>query len=136
MPGSQLQIRAVMHQLHRQKLLAAREGQPGTLDTLEMTMPAAASVFVECANPNVHVSNRQIITVTCDPKWTEVGLALPAGAKWQKYPDIVMRVCMLKMSGIINDSTAHISYWCMQWRVRGLPHVQLILPNVRAHGTE
>jgi hypothetical protein len=74
------------------------------------------------------------ITVTCNPKWPEIGLALPAGAKWQDHPDIVSRVFMLKLKCIIDDfkngqifGVLKAFVYRIEWQARGLPHAHMLL---------
>jgi Helitron helicase-like domain at N-terminus len=74
------------------------------------------------------------ITVTCNPKWPEIGLALPAGAKWQDHPDIVSRVFMLKLKCIISDfkigqifGVLKAYVYRIEWQARGLPHAHMLL---------
>jgi hypothetical protein len=68
------------------------------------------------------------ITVTCNPKWPEIGLALRDGAKWQDHPDIVSRVFMLKLKSIISDfkngkifGVMKAFVYRIEWQARGLP---------------
>jgi hypothetical protein len=64
------------------------------------------------------------ITITCNPGWTEISSAVPAGSHWRFHPDIVGRVFMLKFQAILKEITDSeifgrvLAYvWRVEWQV-------------------
>jgi DNA replication protein DnaC len=74
------------------------------------------------------------ITMTCNPAWSEITLALPAGSSWAEHPDIVARVFMIKVACLFDDirnkqifgPVAAIVYR-IEWQSRGLPHMHMLV---------
>jgi hypothetical protein len=64
------------------------------------------------------------ITITCNPGWTEISSAIPAGSHWRFHPDIVGRVFMLKFQAILREITVSEIFgrvlafvWRVEWQV-------------------
>ena len=74
------------------------------------------------------------ITMTCNPAWDEIRLAVPQGSSWQEHPDIVARVFMIKVASLCDDirnkeifgPVAAIVYR-IEWQSRGLPHMHMLV---------
>ena len=74
------------------------------------------------------------VTMTCNPAWSEITLALPRGSSWQEHPDIVARVFMIKVASLYDDiknkaifgPVAAIVYR-IEWQARGLPHMHMLV---------
>jgi hypothetical protein len=65
------------------------------------------------------------ITITCNPCWTEISSAIPAGSHWRFHPDIVGRVFMLKFQAILREITVAEIFgpvlafvWRVEWQVQ------------------
>ena len=43
------------------------------------------------------------ITFTCNPRWTEIRNSVPEHSHWRHHPDLVARVFMLKLHGLLHD---------------------------------
>lgn len=70
------------------------------------------------------------LTMTCNPKWSEITGNLPAGADPADHPDLVGRVFYTKFMALLSDVTQHnifgevLAYcWRVEWQFRGWPHV-------------
>ena len=64
------------------------------------------------------------ITITCNPYWTEITRAIPAGSHWRFHPDIVGRAFMLKFAAILEEITVSEIFgavlafvWRVEWQV-------------------
>jgi hypothetical protein len=73
------------------------------------------------------------ITLTCNPKWSEITEALPHSSHWSHHPDIVARVFMLKLQAFILDVTngeifgsVKAYVYRIEWQARGLPHAHML----------
>jgi hypothetical protein len=74
------------------------------------------------------------ITMTCNPRWTEIQDALPPRSHWRHHPDLVARVFWLKFSSLMRDivhgklfGKVRAYVWRIEWQARGLPHVHLLI---------
>jgi len=74
------------------------------------------------------------ITMTCNPKWSEIETELLPGQTAQDRPDLVARVFKLKMESFLDavlkvqiygEVAAHMAV--VEWQKRGLPHLHLLL---------
>jgi hypothetical protein len=73
------------------------------------------------------------ITMTCNPKWTEITAALEENQKSEDRPDIVARVFRLKLDefikelkkGIFGETVAHT--YTVEFQKRGLPHAHIMV---------
>lgn len=79
------------------------------------------------------------ITFTCNPKWIEIERELPRGHSHLDHPDIVARVFWLKFKSMMKDIVEHKIFgpvqafvWRIEWQLRGLPHVHLLIILVNA----
>ena len=66
------------------------------------------------------------VTFTCNPKWPELIAALPPHAHWQHHGDIVERVFMLKLKGLLKDivddeifGPIRAFVYRIEWQARG-----------------
>ena len=74
------------------------------------------------------------ITMTCNPKWSEITDHLLDGETAQDRPDIVARVFKLKKDQLMNDlrtgkllGTVVAFMNVIEWQKRGLPHLHLLI---------
>jgi hypothetical protein len=74
------------------------------------------------------------LTFTCNPKWIEIERELPSGHSHLDHPDIVARVFWLKFKALMKDIVDHQIFgpvqayvWRIEWQLRGLPHVHLLI---------
>ncbi|XP_067939122.1 uncharacterized protein [Watersipora subatra] len=74
------------------------------------------------------------ITLTCNPKWTDIKEALLDGQAAHDRHDIVARVFGLKVKLLLNLITkgknfgdAQCFLYSIEWQKRGLPHCHLLL---------
>ena len=74
------------------------------------------------------------ITMTCNPKWKEIGDTLPNGLKAHECPDLVARVFNIKLRALLHDLTKkHVigqvkGYtYVIEFQKRGLPHAHILL---------
>jgi hypothetical protein len=74
------------------------------------------------------------VTITCNPKWTEIQEELQAGEDAWMRPDLTARVFKMKLDAIMEDLTkngymgravSHIQV--IEFQKRGLPHAHLLL---------
>ena len=74
------------------------------------------------------------ITMTCNPKWSEIVSELGPGQTPQDRPDLVARVFKQKKdqlikyltkNGIFGRSIAHL--WVIEFQKRGLPHAHILI---------
>jgi hypothetical protein len=73
------------------------------------------------------------LTITANPNWPEIQLALLPGQTSSDRPDLVSRVFRLKAAAILKDlesgvfgtSVAHV--WTTEFQKRGLPHMHMII---------
>ncbi len=74
------------------------------------------------------------ITMTCNPAWPEIRLAIPGGSSWQEHPDIVARVFMMKVHNLHDDikrkqifGQVSAIVYRIEWQSRGLPHMHMLV---------
>jgi hypothetical protein len=74
------------------------------------------------------------LTFTCNPNWAEIRDAVPPGSHWRHHIDIVERVFMLKLRGLIRDivedqifGPVRAYVYRVEWQARGLPHVHMLI---------
>ena len=74
------------------------------------------------------------ITMTCNPKWSEITSELIEGQSPQDRPDIVERVFRLKKDQLMNDlvhggilGTVVAHMHVIEFQKRGLPHAHILL---------
>ena len=74
------------------------------------------------------------ITFTCNPKWDEITLNIPAGSTAADRPDIVSRVFNLKLKALMNDLLKkHVlgktvaDIHVIESQKLGLPHAHILL---------
>lgn len=74
------------------------------------------------------------ITMTANPKWTEITDCLEYGQTAEDRPDLVARVFHMKFHSLLDDVTKHgrlgtcLSHcYTIEFQKRGLPHAHLIL---------
>jgi hypothetical protein len=74
------------------------------------------------------------ITMTCNPRWTEITENLAPGQTAQDRPDLVTRVFRLKLSALLEDIlvngilgrvVAHM--YVTEFQKRGLPHAHILI---------
>ena len=75
-----------------------------------------------------------LITMTCNPSWTEIRTSLPYGIKAEDRPDITSRVFKAKLEELLDDLvTKHVlGKVCaimsvVEFQYRGLPHAHILL---------
>ena len=70
------------------------------------------------------------LTFTANPRWAEIEMELVPGQTAIDRPDLVARVCHMKLKmlreelfkdGIFGQAVARI--WCIEYQKRGLPHI-------------
>ena len=111
-------------------------GQPVTLPASFVGSPKdmhnrymdALAVVRELGKPSL------FITMTCNPKWSEIVESLPYGSKAEDHPEIVARVFHIKLQELMEDLTkrhvlgvtvAHMMV--VEFQFRGLPHAHILL---------
>ena len=74
------------------------------------------------------------ITMTCNPKWTEITDELRPGEKVEDRPDLVARVFKLKKDQLIRDIRSENVFgrvsailWVIEFQKRGLPHAHILV---------
>ena len=73
------------------------------------------------------------ITMTCNPKWSEIVSGLSPGQTPQDRPDLVARVFKMKKDQLIHDLTTGGIFgqtlaflWVIEFQKRGLPHAHIL----------
>ena len=81
-----------------------------------------------------HTKPDLFITMTCNPRWSEITENLAPGQTAQDRPDLVARVFHLKLSALLDDLltngvlgqvVAHM--YVIEFQKRGLPHAHILL---------
>ncbi|XP_060845863.1 uncharacterized protein LOC132925485 [Rhopalosiphum padi] len=74
------------------------------------------------------------ITVTCNPKWTEIERELEPGQKPQDRHDIIARVFQQKLKVMMDVLTKYRVFgdtrcymYSVEWQKRGLPHAHILI---------
>ncbi|CAH0703019.1 unnamed protein product [Spodoptera exigua] len=74
------------------------------------------------------------ITVTCNPKWTEIERELEPGQKVQDRHDIIARVFQQKLKVMMDVLTKYRVFgdtrcymYSVEWQKRGLPHAHILI---------
>ena len=74
------------------------------------------------------------ITMTCNPKWTEITNELRTGESVGDRPDLVARVFKLKKDELIRDIRSGKVFgkvpamlWVIEFQKRGLPHTHILV---------
>ena len=74
------------------------------------------------------------ITMTCNPRWTEITEELREGETVDDRPDLVARVFKLKKDQLIKDIRSRKVFgkvpamlWVIEFQKRGLPHVHILV---------
>ena len=74
------------------------------------------------------------ITFTCNPKWTEITLAISEGQQPNDRADIIVRVFHMKLEQMLQDlrlgtifGTISALLYSIEFQKRGLPHVHILL---------
>ena len=86
------------------------------------------AIFCEYHKPDF------FITMTCNPKWTEITTELRQGETVENRPDLVARVFKLKKDQLIRDIRSENIFgkvpaflWVIEFQKRGLPHVHILV---------
>lgn len=99
----------------------------GSIRHLQETCADAMSLFSRFGQPDY------FITLTCNPRWSEITESMLPGQKPTDRPDIVCRVFHLKLQAMVAEVKAGVYgpplcwVYTIEFQKRGLPHAHMLL---------